>query len=206
MTRINAPKVAAAALCLALTAAACGGNSNSPRVASAGGSTTTSSSPPLSSSGGGGSSNGGGGGRGSLTMVGGKNMQKFASCMRKNGVPNFPDPSSNGSITIGSSSGINPDSPAFRKAQEACRKYTPNGGQPPSPAQQAQMQAQALKFSACMRAHGVTKFPDPQFSGGRASLRIGGSGIDPSSPIFRAAQQACAKDLPGKPVTQGGSK
>jgi hypothetical protein len=54
-----------------------------------------------------------------------------------------------------------------------------------------------------MRSHGVTNFPDPQFSPGRVSIQIRGNGIDPSSPIFKSAQKACAKDLPGKPVAQG---
>ncbi len=76
----------------------------------------------------------------------------------------------------------------------------PNGGAPPSPAQQAQMQAQALKFSACMRSHGVPSFPDPQFSGGHVGIRIQGgpgTGLDPRSPIFQAAQKACSAEVPG---------
>jgi hypothetical protein len=47
-----------------------------------------------------------------------------------------------------------------------------------------------------MRAHGITKFPDPNSQGG---IDIGGgpgSGIDPSSPQFKAADQACRKLLP----------
>lgn len=199
---MNALKLAAvslAALALAAAASGCGSNSNLPAVAGAGATTTNSSSSSSPPSGGGGTSGGGGG---SLTMVGGNvsMMRKFASCMRSHGVSNFPDPSANGSLTF---SGVNPDSPAFQNAQKACRKYMPNGGQPPSPAEQAKMQAQALKFSACMRAHGVPKFPDPQFSGGHASLRIGpSSGIDPRSPVFQAAQKACQKDLPGKVQSQ----
>jgi hypothetical protein len=61
------------------------------------------------------------------------------------------------------------------------------------------MQAQALQFSQCMRAHGVPNFPDPQFnSNGGISLHISAnSGIDPNSPIFKAAQQACQSLLPG---------
>jgi hypothetical protein len=50
-----------------------------------------------------------------------------------------------------------------------------------------------------MRAHGVPNFPDPTFSGGRASLKI--SGIDSSSPRFAAAKKACARELAG--VTDG---
>jgi hypothetical protein len=207
MTRITALKISAAALCLGLAGAACGGTGGSPSVAGAGSTTTnssSSSSPPASAGTSSGSGKGGGSAN-SLTMVGGNAaaMRKFASCMRSHGIPNFPDPSANGSVTF---SGMNPDSPVFRKAQDACRKFTPNGGRAPSPAEQAAAQAAALKYSACMRSHGVPKFPDPQFSNGRASLRIGRDiGIDPSSPTFQAAQKACQKDLPGKVQSQQGA-
>ncbi len=75
----------------------------------------------------------------------------------------------------------------------------PRGGTP-SPAQQEQARRYALAFSACMRSHGEPDFPDPQFgSGGSVRLKIdAGSGIDPSSPQFQAAQNACQSDLPGK--------
>jgi hypothetical protein len=46
-----------------------------------------------------------------------------------------------------------------------------------------------------MRAHGVTNFPDPS-SGGGIHLQSG-SGINPFSPAFEAAQTACRKLLPG---------
>jgi hypothetical protein len=65
------------------------------------------------------------------------------------------------------------------------------------------MRAQALAFSACMRAHGEPNFPDPQFgngaSGMKVAIRIGsGSGIDPRSAQFQKAQQACQGKLPGR--------
>ena len=46
-----------------------------------------------------------------------------------------------------------------------------------------------------MRAHGVPNFPDPS-GGGGIHIQVG-SGIDPQSPAFQAAQTACAKLLPG---------
>jgi hypothetical protein len=116
---------------------------------------------------------------------------KFAACMRSHGEPNFPDPNGQGVMTFGANDGIDPGSPKFHSAQEACQKLLPKHA-PPSAAQAAKMQAQALKFSACMRAHGVPKFPDPTFSGGGVSLRIDRkSGLDPNSPQFQAAQKAC---------------
>lgn len=55
--------------------------------------------------------------------------------------------------------------------------------------------ADFLKFSVCMRAHGVSNFPDPSSGGG---IRLNpGSGVDPQSPAFQAAQTSCKRFLPG---------
>ena len=51
-----------------------------------------------------------------------------------------------------------------------------------------------LAFARCMRAHGVSNFPDPQ-PGGGFSFQANGSVR--SSPAFRTAQQACASLMPG---------
>lgn len=51
-----------------------------------------------------------------------------------------------------------------------------------------------VAFSKCMRAHGITNFPDPGNGGG---LNIGGTGINPQSPAFQAAQGTCFKLMPG---------
>lgn len=59
--------------------------------------------------------------------------------------------------------------------------------------------ANPLKYSQCMRAHGVPKFPDP---GPNGQLRIAagpGTGIDPESATFKAAQQACKSLEPTPP-------
>jgi hypothetical protein len=46
-----------------------------------------------------------------------------------------------------------------------------------------------------MRAHGVPNFPDPPAGGG---IQIAaGTGINPFSPAFNAAQTTCFKVLPG---------
>jgi hypothetical protein len=115
---------------------------------------------------------------------------KFSACMRKHGVTNFPDPDSKGVIQFGSGMGIDPNSPTFKTARSDCQKLLPNGGQP-TPAQQAAQQQQLLAFSICMRAHGLKDFPDP--SGGGLRIRL-----DPNSPTFQRAQQACQQYLPFK--------
>lgn len=55
-------------------------------------------------------------------------LLKFVDCMRKDGVPNFPDPGSQGQLVVSSSSGIDPKSPAFQNAMQKCRSLLPNGG------------------------------------------------------------------------------
>jgi hypothetical protein len=195
---------------VALLTSACGGKSADPGVANltnAGSTTTT------TRTGGGGliPSTAGTGGGHAVLQLNVKNGAKFASCMRKNGVPNFPDPDSTGAISIGPSSGIDPGSPKFRSAQQICKKLLPNGGQP-SPAQLAKAQQAALAFSKCMRAHGVTDFPDPTFAtGGGIGIKIqaNGGNLNPNDPTFQAAQRACQGRLgfpKGQPSTSAGGK
>jgi hypothetical protein len=137
---------------------------------------------------------------------------RFAQCMRSHGVPSFPDPSANGrgglqiqqnssgssgSVTV---DGVAVNAPAFESAMQACRSVLPNGGRPTA-AQSAKLRSQALAMARCMRSHGVPNFPDPQFQNGGAEvgIRIGGTGINPRSPAFQAAQRACGSIFGGAP-------
>jgi hypothetical protein len=201
----------------ALLLAACGGAPSDAAVAHLGTTTTqapkthgsdprrVSSSGP--SGGGAGSSGSSGGGGQQFAMAGGNQgqMLAYSQCMQTHGVPNFPEPNSQGVVQ---GSGVNPSSPGFQKASKTCRHLLPNGGQP-TPAQQAQAMAQALKFSECMRAHGLSDFPDPQSGpGGGIAIRIragqgqGSSDLNPQSPQFQAAQKAC-QNIMGGPLGGG---
>ena len=129
--------------------------------------------------------------------------EAYSACMRKNGVPNFPDPDSEGRIKItsgqrpnGQKFGINVDSPRFKKAQQTCQKLQPNGGAPDKQ-EQARDQQQALRYSQCMRSHGVPKFPDPKFKPDGDSLMMIPEDANPNSPQFKAATKACQKLVPG---------
>jgi hypothetical protein len=163
---------------LALCAAACGGSSSG-HVAQLGSTATRTSSsfgaPAVSAQ-----------QRGPIA---------FARCMRSNGVPNWPDPSSNGVFDKSklTSQQLGASTARIQAAQGVCGHLLRNGGGPTA-AQARQAKAQALRFSQCVRAHGVPSFPDPDSTG-----RIpdpAGEGIDQGSPKFRAANQACAKDRP----------
>jgi hypothetical protein len=62
---------------------------------------------------------------------------------------------------------------------------------PQTNASQAQAQQDTLNFARCMRAHGVSNFPD--------DLDVQNvPGINPSSPAFKAAQTGCQHLLPVK--------
>jgi hypothetical protein len=94
--------------------------------------------------------------------------------MRAHGVPSFPDPSSpGGGIQLGP--GINPQSPGFQSAQSACQKLLPGGGPGRAGGNSEARKVQLVKLSRCMRAHGVTTFPDPSTS--RPSAPPSGGGI-----------------------------
>jgi len=201
--RVRPVLLAAAILAaVALVAAGCGGGGGSPGVASVAGSatgaTTTENDPGSAGKALGGSRGGPSGGHFQIGMnVGtGPGGAKFSDCMRKHGVTNFPDPNSDGVISISSGMGIDPQSPKFQTARQTCDKLLPNGGKP-TPAEQAQHQQELLAYSKCMRAHGVKDFPDP--TNGGLQIRVGpGSDLDPDNPTFKGAQQACQKDLPFK--------
>jgi hypothetical protein len=123
---------------------------------------------------------------------------EFANCMRDNGVPNFPDPGGGGGGVNLEGTGINPQSPAFKAARQACRKFTP-GGAGGVRATPSQFLA-ALRFAKCMRVHGFPHFPDPTRSdsppgpilivGAGLFFRVG-QGFDPNTPQVKRAMTAC---------------
>jgi hypothetical protein len=156
-----------------MLAAACGGGSPSGKVAQIGTTGSTKGSGSSNASGSGSPSDR----RGALVA--------FSACMRKHGVPNFPDPKAVGhryGLTIDDSMA---NSPQFKNAQQVCKKLLPNGGRPPAQEQAKQLQ-EALKYAACIRAHGMPDYPDPKVHDGGIEM-----GEAPDSPQFTIAQKAC---------------
>ena len=90
-----------------------------------------------------------------------QDLLRFASCMRSHGVSNFPDPTSPGAdkeFLLGQIPGVNPQAPGFHSADTACKHLLPGGGSSAHGAT-AQVMAQLLHTSRCVRAHGLTGFP-----------------------------------------------
>jgi hypothetical protein len=158
---------------------------------------------------------GGGGGDGGESAASREEAQlEFAECMREHGV-DMPDPKpGQAGMMFGTTkggpdeksrttTGINPEDPATKKALEACESKMPNGGAEMSPEQEEKFKEAALAFAECMREHGVN-MPDPQFGGkGKVSIQIKKGGLDPNSPAFEEAQEACRKKVPGGPAIGG---
>jgi hypothetical protein len=63
-----------------------------------------------------------------------------------------------------------------------------------SPAEAPSSADAGLAYAKCMRAHGEPGFPDP-LPGGGFEFQAG-SGVNPSSPAFRAASTSCRKLMP----------
>jgi hypothetical protein len=202
-----------------LLVAACGGSPSNAAVAHLATTTTTKAagSQKSNSPSGGGSGSAAGVGPGQAIAdpagrSGSGQALAYAECMRSHGVPSFPDPNAQGGFAIqgGPGSSLNPGSATFQAADKTCRHLLPNDGQPTA-AQQAHALAQALKFSQCMRSHGLADFPDPQSQpGGGIAIRIhtgpgqASNDLNPQSPQFQAAQNAC-QGIMGGAVTKSGS-
>lgn len=127
---------------------------------------------------------------------------KFAQCMRENGIDLAdPEVGADGGMVQrlggpGSEGRIDPQ--RLEAAQKACRKYQPDIERDLSPEEQQEFRDRILEHTKCMREHGID-MPDPQFEGGGAVVVRGGPGarsVNPDSPAFRKADQACRDLLP----------
>ncbi|MGB9111299.1 MAG: hypothetical protein WCF24_01060 [Acidimicrobiales bacterium] len=91
----------------------------------------------------------------------------YSVCMRGHGVPNYPDPNPGGGWSRSEFRTIDQNSSAYVAATKHCAYLDKAAfGTPESKAQLARHIAAALKVSACMRAHGISNFPEPNALGG----------------------------------------
>ena len=144
----------------------------------------------------------------------------FSKCMRSHGALGFPDPTSQGTITV-TQAMLN--STQIKTAASSCKNMLPRGAVQLPAGLQRKLETQALQYAACMRSHGVPSFPDPTIRNGTVGFQLkahapapksspgaagsqssAGSGPRPSAsgppampPQFQAAQRACQQLLPG---------
>ncbi|MGA8297016.1 MAG: hypothetical protein WB770_08250 [Acidimicrobiales bacterium] len=180
-TRLRAPRarpiaISAALAIVGLVLAACGGGSG-PGVASAGSSTSTTIAGNVAGNSG-----------GPPTAAQLEAMTKWAACVRKHGLPHFPDPPyQNGELN---KMGYTKYSPQMIKADNACHALALAAGAVESQAEREKYLAQDLKISQCMRAHGVTHFPDPSANGGFVQSVSQSQSLE-SNPNYSAAAKVC---------------
>lgn len=113
----------------------------------------------------------------------------YAQCMRSHGIPGFPDPNTHGNILFSLPASIDTHSPQFQSADKTCQKQTGFGHF--SAAQQQQGMTAMLKYAKCMRAHGITNYPDPSENSQQIGFNLTGTGIDLKSPKVEAASKTC---------------
>ncbi|MFT3863732.1 MAG: hypothetical protein QM729_05610 [Solirubrobacterales bacterium] len=195
------------AVALALALAACGGSGSGTEgvahLESGGTSEAEAGASGEAESGEAGGAEAGGGGvesGGGVGAVGAGDEEKaieYSECMRENGIGDFPEPVEGRiQLQVRPGSDLNPESPAFQKAEEACRALAPS--MEPSAQQEDELQSGALEYAECMRSHGVSNFPDPEVAEGHVKMRVP-KGVDPNSPTFQKANEACRELMVGGP-------
>ena len=126
----------------AIALAACGSSSNNSTVASVGGGSTQQSASP-----------------GSLAAA-----RSAVVCARKHGMPNAPDPmlGANGQVTF--PGGAPTPTPEVLSACAAQIRAAQAAGSILPSVSSSDMQA-LLSYAACLRAHGLPRWPDPNSQG-----------------------------------------
>ena len=129
----------------------------------------------------------------------------YSHCMRSDGVPNFPDPGSNGVIPKADPQQLGVSSSQLQTAQRDCQTlYPTTGGSFQQQAQQCyvagdcppaivqQVLTQLRKLARCMRSHGVPNWPDPVADPqGQVSFDVSAQGIPRHSPQIDSKVQEC---------------
>jgi hypothetical protein len=118
--------------------------------------------------------------------------------MRSHGVSNFPDPhvsvDGNRVSVMQAVPASDAAAPRFKSAQKACQGIIPGPGSEPD---QQQHRLAYLAFARCMRAGGMSSFPDPNSQGRITGAMLAAAGVDLTSRAFYRNAIRCA------PMTHG---
>lgn len=128
----------------------------------------------------------------------------YSRCMRSHGAPFWPQPSevSHGvfdnpyTYVITARILAREHGAGWQAALAACRKLAPPQ-LPFTAAQLSALRSELVKLAACMRAHGITRFPSPVVNPSGGGFPSPGPGVSPDSARFQAAQRACWVYAPG---------
>ena len=128
----------------------------------------------------------------------------YSQCMRSHGAPFWPEPSPvaqgvwDNPYTFKITARIlaQEHGPGWQAALTTCQKVAPPA-LPYTAAQISVLRSRLQKLAACMRAHGITEFPSPAAGPYGAGFASPGSGVNPGSARFLAAQRACWVYAPG---------
>jgi hypothetical protein len=117
------------------------------------------------------------------------NALAYSQCMRAHGIASFPDPDSNGDLQLNAEPGsdIDPHNAKFQAADTACKSLRPQ----PQAIPAGEVKAANVKYAQCMRAHGISDFPDPSPDGTLQVQMQPGTDLDPANPAFTVADDAC---------------
>jgi hypothetical protein len=127
---------------------------------------------------------------------------RFSQCMRSHGVPNFPDPTSNGTIPKGTAQQFGVSDSRYQTVQTACAHLLPNSGGVSQAVIQRAMNGMR-RFAQCMRSDGVSNWPDPSTDrAGYPAFYLQGE-IDMSAPQIMTKIHACQHLVPTTRVGGG---
>lgn len=84
----------------------------------------------------------------------------YARCVRSHGVPDFPDPGSDGQFSKTTLQQLSGSNSQYQAATQACAHLLPGSGGPTA-AQVRQEWTGMASFARCMRSHGEPSWPDP---------------------------------------------
>jgi hypothetical protein len=114
--------------------------------------------------------------------------------MREHGVSDFPNPQVTMSANQGSIKQVAKAnivaSPAFKTAKKACAALQPGPGSGGS-SHHGPGKLVLLALARCLRAHGITDFPDPNAQGEMTQQMLNAAGVNVHAPGFFATARGC---------------
>jgi hypothetical protein len=132
----------------------------------------------------------------------GSKLLAFSRCVRRHGIPSFPDPQPGArNAKFPSAQQLGVSSTRLSAAENACAHLLPPGIGDQFPADEVQvLLAGMLRFSQCMRHQGISNWPDPATdSQGRPIFPLSSHGFTRQiarSQQITHAEHECQKLLP----------